>query len=96
VDWLALARFATNNQAFKTTSTFPFFLNKGFDPRCQFDLTPATTNDVNDCHALTMSKTLSKIHSYLYAEINTANHQYQDNMDKHQLPSPNYQPGDLV
>jgi transposase InsO family protein len=95
-DWLPLAKFAANNQASETTGTSPFFANRGFDPQCQFDLTPATTNDVNDRHALTTSKTLSEIHSHLHAEINRANHRYQDNADKHRLPSPNYQPGDLV
>jgi hypothetical protein len=95
-DWLPVAEFATNNQASETTYISPFFANKGFDPRCQFDLTPATTNDVNDRHGLTTSKTLSEIHSHLYVEINTANHRYQDNADKHRLQSPNYQPGDLV
>jgi hypothetical protein len=95
-DWLPLAEFAANNQASETTGTLPFFANKGFDPRCQFDLMPATMNDVNDRHALMTSKTLSEIHSHLRVEINRANHRYQDNADKHRLPSLNYQPGDLV
>jgi hypothetical protein len=82
-EWLPLAEFTTNNQASETTGTSPFFANKGFDPRCQFNLTPATMNDVNDQHALTTSKILSEIHSYLHAEINRANHWYQDNADKH-------------
>jgi hypothetical protein len=75
-DWLPLAKFAANNEASETTSASPFFANKGFYPWCQFDLMPATTNDINDHHALTMSKTLSEIHSHLHAEINRANHQY--------------------
>ena len=95
-DWLPLAEFAANNQASETTGTSPFFANKGFDPRCQFDLLPAATNDVNDRRALTTSKTLAEIHNHLRAEINRANLRYQENADKHRLPSPNYQPGDLV
>jgi hypothetical protein len=47
-EWLPLAEFATNNQASETTGSYPFFANKGFDPRCQFDLSPAVTNDIND------------------------------------------------
>jgi hypothetical protein len=89
-DWLPLAEFATNNQASETTGTLPYFVNKGFDPWCQFDLMPAATNDVNDRRALMMSETLSELHSHLYAEINRANHWYKDNADKHQLLSPNY------
>jgi hypothetical protein len=95
-DWVPLAEFATNNQASKTTGTLPFFVNKGFHPRCQFDLMPTTMNDINDRCTLTTSKTLSEIHSHLCAEIHRAHHWYQDNADKHLLPSPNYQPGDLV
>jgi hypothetical protein len=85
-DWadsLPLAGFAANNQASETTGTSPFFMNKGFNPRCQFDLMPPATNNINDRWALTISKTLSEIHSHLHAEINRANHQYQDNVDKH-------------
>jgi hypothetical protein len=94
-DWLPLAEFAANNQASETTRVLPFFTNKGFNTRCLFDLTPATTNDVDDCHALTTSTTLSEIQSYLHAETNTADLRYQEIMDKHQLPLPNYQTGDL-
>jgi hypothetical protein len=57
---------------------------------------PATTNNVNDRRVLMTSKTLSEIHSYLWAEINRANYWYQENADKHRLPSPDYQPGDLI
>jgi hypothetical protein len=95
-DWLPLAEFAANNQPSDITGVSPFFINKGFDPWCQFDLTPATTNDVNARCALTMSKTLSDIHSHLHVEINRANHRYQHNAEKHRLPSPNYQPGHLI
>jgi hypothetical protein len=95
-DWLPLAEFAANNQASETTSASPFFDHKCFDTRCQFDLTPAAGNDVNDHCTLTTSRTLSKIHSHLYAEIKRANCQYQDNVDQYRLPSLNYQPRDLV
>jgi transposase InsO family protein len=47
-EWLPLAEFAANNQASETTGSSPFFANKGFDPHCQFDLSPAATNDIND------------------------------------------------
>jgi hypothetical protein len=83
VDWLPLAEFAANNQASETIGASPFFANKGFDPRCQFNMMPTATNDVKDRCALTSSKTLSEIHSHLCAEINRANHRYQDNADKH-------------
>jgi hypothetical protein len=47
-EWLLLAEFATNNQASETTGSSPFFTNKGFDPCCQFDLSPVATNNIND------------------------------------------------
>jgi hypothetical protein len=95
-EWLLFAKFAANNQASETTGSSPFFANKGFDPRCQFDLMPAAANGINNRHALTTSKPPSEIHSHLRAENNRADPCYQDNSDAHQLPSPNYQPGDMV
>jgi hypothetical protein len=50
-DWsegLLLAEYAANNQAVETTGSSPFFTNKGFDPYCQFDSSPAVTNNLND------------------------------------------------
>jgi hypothetical protein len=78
-EWLPVAEFAANNQASETTGSSPFFANKGFDPRCQFDLSPAATNDINDQRALTTSKALAEIHNHLHAAINRANLRHQDN-----------------
>jgi hypothetical protein len=94
--WLLLAEFAANNQASETTGSFRFFANKGFDPHCQFDLSPVATNDINDQQALTTSKALVDIHNHLHSEINRANLRHQDNANNHQLPTPNYQNGDLI
>jgi transposase InsO family protein len=95
-EWLPLAEFAANNQGSETTGSSPFFANKRFDPRCQFDLSPAATNDINDQRALTTSKALVEIHNHLHAEINRANLRHQDNVNNRRLPTPNYQNGDLI
>jgi hypothetical protein len=76
---LPLAEFAANNQASETPGSSLFFTNKGFDPHCQFDLSQAVTNDINDQRALTTSKALAEIHNHLCAEINRANLRHQDN-----------------
>jgi transposase InsO family protein len=47
-EWLPLAEFAANNQASETTGSSPLFANKGLDPHCQFDLSLAATDDIND------------------------------------------------
>jgi hypothetical protein len=52
-EWLPLAEFVTNNQALETIGLSPWFANKGFDPRCQFDLSSAVTNEINDQCTLT-------------------------------------------
>jgi hypothetical protein len=65
-----LAEFTANNQASETTGLSPFFANKGFDPHCQFDLSLAVTNDINDQQALTTSKALAEINNHLHTEIN--------------------------
>jgi hypothetical protein len=95
-EWLLLAEFAANNQASETTGSSPFFANKGFDPHCQFDLSPVATNDINDQRALTTSKALAEIHNHLHAEINRANLCHQDNANNRRLPTPNYQDEDLI
>jgi hypothetical protein len=74
----------------------PILCHKCFDPRYQFNVMPATANNINNCYALTTSKILSEIHSQLHAKINRANLWYNDNADTHRLPSANYQPGDMV
>jgi hypothetical protein len=48
LEWLPLAEFAANNQALETIASLPFFTNTGFNPHCQFDLSPAAINDTND------------------------------------------------
>jgi transposase InsO family protein len=95
-DWLPLAEFATNNQASEAHGSSPFFANKGFDPRYQFDLSPAAPNNVDDCRALTTARTLSEIHSHLRTELLRAQMRYQDNADEHRIPAPAYQVGDKV
>jgi hypothetical protein len=85
-----------NNQASETTGSSPFFANKGFDPHCQFNLSPVATNDINDERALMMSKALAEIHNHLHAEINRANLCHEENANNRQLPTPNYQNGDLI
>jgi hypothetical protein len=47
-EWLPLAEFAANNQASETTGSSPFFADKGFNPHCQFDLSLAAANNIND------------------------------------------------
>jgi hypothetical protein len=78
-EWLPLAEFPANNQASETTGSSPFFVNKGFNPHCQFDLSLAATNDINDQQALMTSKVLVEIHNHLHAEINRANLCHQEN-----------------
>jgi hypothetical protein len=95
-EWLPLAEFTVNNQASETTGSSRFFADKGFDPCCQFDLSLAATNDINDQRALTTSKALVEIHNHLHAEINRANLCHQDNANNRRLPAPNYQNGDLI
>jgi hypothetical protein len=80
-EWLPLAECAANNQGSETTGSSPFFANKGFDPRCQFDLSLVATNDINDQRALTTSKALAEIYKHLHAKINRANLCHQDNVN---------------
>jgi hypothetical protein len=95
-EWLPVADFAANNQASETMALSPFFTSKGFDPCCQFDLSQAATNDINNQRALTTSKALAEIHNYLCTEIKRANLCHQDNANNRRLHMLNYQNGDLI
>jgi hypothetical protein len=47
-EWLPFAEFTANNHTSETIGSSPFFANKEFNPCCQFDLSLAATNDIND------------------------------------------------
>jgi hypothetical protein len=73
LEWLPLVEFAANNQASETIGFSLFLANQGFDPCCQFDLSPAVTNNINDQQALITLKALVEIHNHLHTKINRAN-----------------------
>jgi hypothetical protein len=45
VDWLPLAKFASNNAVSETTGFFPFFANYGFNPKLGFEPRPPYSPD---------------------------------------------------
>jgi hypothetical protein len=95
-DWLSLAEFSANNQASEATGVSPFFGLYGYDPQCQFDLSPALPGNADDQRARTTAVTLSGIHDHLRGEIARAQLRYQEYADNHRLPAPNFHVGDLV
>jgi transposase InsO family protein len=75
-DWLSLAESSANNQASEATGVSPFFGLYGYDPQCQFDLSPASPNYADDHRARTTAVTLSGIHDHLRCEIARAQLRY--------------------
>jgi transposase InsO family protein len=95
-DWLSLAEFSANNQASESTGVSPFFGLYGYDPQCQFDLSPALPNNADDQRARATAVTLSDIHDHLRSEIGRAQLRYQEYADNRRLPAPDFRVGDLV
>jgi len=95
-DWLPIAEFASNNHTRETKAVSPFFANLGYDPRWQFDLSASLPNQAEDQQVRSAAKALSEIHDHLRTEMHCAQLHYQETVDTHHLPAPNYQVGDLV
>ena len=74
---LSLAEFAYNNAPSATTSTSPFFANKGYHP----NLTIHLEQDLASSHAKNLVVNLDKLHQELKATIAEAQKCYQIPVD---------------
>ena len=90
--WLALAEFATNNQASETTGISPFFANYGYDPRWAHEPIPAAAAEIELVAAEPAAQELaSKIHEiteHLRSEITRAHEPQQAGTDASRTPAP--------
>ena len=94
-DWvrlLPLTEFTYNNSPSSTTGVFPFFANKGYHPKVQFqvkgNLTPGMANEY--------APKLEEIHTRLKKTIWASQHRYQVAANRKHSPSPEIQIGDQV
>jgi len=95
VDYLLRAKFAGNNQVSETTTVSPFFANLGYHPRCDFELD--IRRDIpEEQQAQTAVERIQHIHDLARTEMQYAQAQQQENADRHRVPAPAFQPGDLV
>ena len=92
VKWLPLAEFTQNNAQSSSSGISPFFANKGFHPR--LSVTPASEAQNQDTEEI--SGTMTKILEQLQAELQLSQEAQTHTANLHCLPSPSYQPGDLV
>jgi len=95
VDYLFLAEFAGNNQVSDTTSLSPFFANLGYYPRYDFEL-DIRVDAPEEREAQTAAERLKRIHEVARAEMRYAQMQQADGADRHCMPAPAFQLGDLV
>ena len=89
---LPLAEFAYNNAPNATTGISPFYANKGYNP----SLTVHPERDLTSARAREFAVDLEELHAELRKTIAEAQTRYQVQADKHRLPAPEYQPGDMV
>jgi transposase InsO family protein len=95
VDYLFLAEFAGNNQVSDTTSLSPFFANLGYHPRYDFEL-DIRVDAPEEREAQTAAERLERIHEVARVEMRYAQMRQADGADRHRMPAPAFQPGDLV
>ncbi|SOV05431.1 uncharacterized protein UDID_18426 [Ustilago sp. UG-2017a] len=94
-DLLPLAEFSYNNAEHASTQLTPFFANYRYHPRFSFDNTdPASSALFPAAHSY--ADQLKQLHDYVCGELVKANSQLAEQFDKHQLPAPQFQPGDRV
>ncbi|RXW13329.1 hypothetical protein EST38_g12526 [Candolleomyces aberdarensis] len=92
VDYLPLAEFVFNNNENSSTKQSPFFANYGFHPT----FSPKLSDTSSVPAAEDLSNRLQQIHQELKAELQYAQEQQQKYFNQHVLPSPKYQPDQLV
>jgi len=95
VDYLFLAEFAGNIQVLETTTVSPFFANLGYHRHCDFELDIRTDNP-EELHAQTTVERIQHLHNLARTEMRYAQARQQDNADRHRVPAPAFQPGDMV
>jgi len=95
VDYLFLAEFAGNNQVSDTTSLSPFFTNLGYHPRYDFEL-EIQVDAPEEREVQTAAEQLERIHKVARVEMQYAQMRQADGADRHRMPTPAFQPGDLV
>jgi len=95
-DWLPITEFASNNHTSEMMAVSPFFMNLGYNPHWQFNFSASLPNQAEDQQARSAVKALSEIHDHLRREMHRVQLRYQETMDTHRLPIPDYQVADRV
>ena len=95
MDYLFQVEFAGNNQVSDTTLLSPFFANLGYHPGYDFEL-DIRVDAPKEREAQTAAEQLECIHEVSRAEMQYAQMRQADGTDHQRMPTPAFQPGDLV
>jgi hypothetical protein len=90
-DFLPLAEFAYNNASHSSTSESPFFLNKGFHPTLDIQVSSSTQKNLG----VTIER-IHELHEHAKEEITKALAKNQRNTDSKRQEEPKYKVGDSV
>jgi hypothetical protein len=90
---LPLAEFAYNNASSETTGISPFFANKGYHPRFDFNVPPGPQLS-QDAQEYTVN--LQELHSNLKEWIKKSQDNSAVQWSRKHLPAPTFQPGEKV
>ena len=89
---LPLAEFTYNNAPSATTGVSPFYTNKGYHP----NITMYPEREIASQCAHEYIVDLDELHTELRTQMSTAQKHYQEPMDRHRHPAPNFHIGQKV
>ena len=95
-EWLSLSEFTANNADSAATGFSPFFLNKGFHPRCGYEehvRVPRTNNEID---AATFARCMKELEEMAREEMALAQADYELNANRRRSPAPQYKVDDYV
>jgi hypothetical protein len=90
-DFLPLAEFTYNNTSHSSTSESPFFLNKGFHPTLDIQVSSSTQKNL-----IVTIEWIHELHEHAKEEIAKALAKNQCNTDSKHWEEPKYKVGDSV
>jgi hypothetical protein len=90
-----MAEFAANNQTAASTGISPFFANKRYHPRMNFNI-PRTPRGPQELDAKQVAELMKELVGYLTVQIRVVQDRYETSCNKSRTPAPDLQVGDQV
>jgi len=96
VQWLPLAKFATNNGTSESTKCTLFFMVSGIDPRMSFAGEPRKDPDHRRLNTDQVQATMQQVHEHLRVKMGQSQAVQEEAANQGRIPTPNIQEGTWV